>query len=340
MSKKNASAQRLIATAVLLLSSASAFAVPSYTFKDLGEFQPFGLNDLGTLVGSADRLDPAQPRAINNAGVSVGFFQDRAAQWQGGQLTLLSELPGSTWSSAEAINNQGDIVGSSRGAAVIWHNGQISELASAPEGPGAGAYGINEVGTIVGAVRLQSGRNHAAIWENGVASLLPLPSYLLPASSDTSSYALGINNQNTVVGSLYGYATSFAAAWTNGQLQVLPPVTDAMEAWASGINDMGQIVGTSSGSTSLVATLWEDGIAYDLGTLTTNAPGWHLRQAYGINELGQIYGTASYGNGGPARGFLLTPTNVPEADASIMGLLGLLGVGMWRVKRNKPAILA
>jgi len=329
---------QVFATAALsLLLTAPALAVQTYFVQDLGAFLPAGINDLGAMAGStAGPQQSAWPTAINNAGLVVGIAQNHAAQWQGDQITLLSELPGSTWSYANAVNDQGDIVGESGGVAVRWHNGEVSALPTPQGSTGFEAYAINQSGTIAGTIVKADEHLRAVTWKDGLIQVLPLPTGFNEADPDsaTNSRAFGINGHDAVVGYVSEYWTDTAAVWKNGQVQVLSPLLGSGQSIANGINDADEIVGYSFGGSDdhLRATLWDQGQAYDLTDLTLNAQGWEFGIALGINQIGQIIGEGRIN--GQWRGFLLTPSAVPEADASVLALIGL-GAVVWPMKRRK-----
>lgn len=102
----------------------------------------YGINDVGQVVGDADRAD----------GTYHAFL------WQSGQTQDLGTLGGPT-SSANAISSTGRVVGESDGPdglsrAFIWESGVMADLNQRID-PGSGwvlggAYDINDYGQIVG----------------------------------------------------------------------------------------------------------------------------------------------------------------------------------------------
>ncbi len=340
MKSSRTSTIQVFATAALsLLLTAPALAVQTYFVQSLGALSPRAINDLGVVTGpiyANNQAPDAWPTGINNTGLVVGSYREHAAQWQGDQLTLLSELPGSTSSYANAVNDQGDIVGESGGIAVRWHNGEVSALPSPQGSTGFEASAINQSGTIAGAIAKSDEHRQAVTWKDGLVQVLPFPTGFNEADpeSATNSRAFGINGHDTVVGYVSQHWTDSAAVWQNGQVQVLSPLLGSGQSLAYGINDVDEIVGYSFGGNGgdLRATLWDQGQAYDLTDLTINAQGWDFSMAFGINQIGQIIGLGSLN--GQGHGFLLTPTTVPEADASVLALIGL-GAVMWPIKRRK-----
>jgi uncharacterized membrane protein len=117
------------------------------------------------LLGQLDGGLSSEARAINDAGIAVGYGvsggQGRALMWtKEGIVTALQSLPGSVESAALAINSSGEIVGSimvSGGAArpVLWRNGKPIDLFARSNALANGwtngvARGINDSGKIVG----------------------------------------------------------------------------------------------------------------------------------------------------------------------------------------------
>lgn len=128
-----------------------------------------GVNDAGTVVGSAYRQDDGFPAAIRS---------------RNGKMERLPELPGGYASTAEGINDRGDIVGAveteadddPRWRPVIWpadKPGTVVELTGLPEIP-AIAAGIDQDGTVLVSVD-DSYSRVPYLWTDGDARQLPLP---------------------------------------------------------------------------------------------------------------------------------------------------------------------
>jgi probable HAF family extracellular repeat protein len=349
---------RALAVGLAALTTLSTHAASYYTLTDLGSLpggsslDAYGLNDSATVVGYGNSQDGnrafvwqngsisnlgAWPdswysgaASINNAGVIVGSSGQQAVQWSSGQISTLPALPGSSDASATAINQPGDVVGSSGGQAVVWRQGQVSALPT-PSGNAQSsiAIGINDNGTIVGRTFDAAYQSSAVVWQNGQTRLLDTPAPF------TQSVAIDVNNRNQIV----GYATQDnvdqALLWEDGHALVLAPIAGDKGAAAFDINDAGQIVGFSvlSSSGEFRAALWDQGETVDLGSQVIDAQGWSLSQAQAINAAGQIVGWGSFN--GVFRSYLLTPTAVPEAQSSVMLLMGLTGLGVLRQRQHK-----
>jgi probable HAF family extracellular repeat protein len=191
------------------------------------------------------------------------------------------------------------------------------------------ARAINDRGQVVGESTINSGENHAFIWENGRMRDLGLfPGDLFAAASDinnrgqvvgagaadfsphallwengrvidlggTFSQAFAINNRGQIV----GVTSGGAALWQNGVLHNLASLSGGGSE-AFDINDKGVIVGYSTTATGEShAVMWTDGGIVDLGTL----PGDDFSQALAINSQGQIVGTSSNISQGVERAFI------------------------------------
>jgi probable HAF family extracellular repeat protein len=168
--------------------------------------------------------------AINNSGQIVGisgicdqavgrFTAIHAVMWQGNTVTNLGSLGVPAWNTPMAINQRGTVVG----------------FANAPGGGDPGNFNV-----------------HAFIWTpfTGMRDLGTLP-------GDTTSQALGINDEGLVVGESCGANGCRAVLWQNGTIVdmntlVVPGFTDHL-AYANDINDAGQITGQSVNAASGVS---------------------------------------------------------------------------------------
>ena len=160
------------------------------------------INDRGQAVGISGDCD-----------IAVGRFSARhAVLWDGGAVTEIPNLGGTTWHTPMAVNQAGDVAGFSN-----------------PAGPG------DPQGDFIA---------HAFLWANHAEKALDLGTL----SGDPLSEALGINSQREVVGVSFGGASGLRAfVWRDGVMEDLnalavPPSLDVLLS-AQDINDAGQITG-------------------------------------------------------------------------------------------------
>jgi hypothetical protein len=252
----------LYSTLILLLCSIATLAqtqasctftfLPNkFTIPDLGTmvWNPQGINDFGTVVGTAPRFPPvgiirwprggvtALPKtnltARNNKGISMGFAEDRIV----GRGTIRKPilLNGTTISDitlnglrryafidrVTSINKWGTIVGTysefSAGDTSFkrWPHGGFISL----DFPGSGLtvpLSINDDGTVVGYYVLGNGsRFHGFIYDKGQWATLDLPKV-------SSTALVGITNTGVIIGT--GYKLDFSPLpflYENGTFKVI-----------------------------------------------------------------------------------------------------------------------
>jgi probable HAF family extracellular repeat protein len=228
------------------------------------------------------------------------------------------------WLSALSLTLVAPLVRSASAVSIY----QVTDLGTLG-GTASVARAINDRGQVVGESTINSGENHAFIWENGRMRDLGLfPGDLFAAASDinnrgqvvgagaadfsphallwengrvidlggTFSQAFAINNRGQIV----GVTSGGAALWQNGVLHNLASLSGGGSE-AFDINDKGVIVGYSTTATGEShAVMWTDGGIVDLGTL----PGDDFSQALAINSQGQIVGTSSNIPQGGERAFI------------------------------------
>jgi probable HAF family extracellular repeat protein len=228
------------------------------------------------------------------------------------------------WLSALSLTLVAALVRSASAVSIY----QVTDLGTLG-GTASVARAINDRGQVVGESTINSGENHAFIWENGRMRDLGLfPGDLFAAASDinnrgqvvgagaadfsphallwengrvidlggTFSQAFAINNRGQIV----GVTSGGAALWQNGVLHNLANLSGGGSE-AFDINDKGVIVGYSTTATGEShAVMWTDGGIVDLGTL----PGDDFSQALAINSQGQIVGTSSNISQGVERAFI------------------------------------
>lgn len=216
-------------------ASFHAFAWEDGVMSDLGTLggrnsEALGINDLGTIVGAAQRVDG----------------RTHAVKWEDGLAIDLGTLPGDSSSAARAVNAVGQAVGWSQGPAgrraVLWQDGAIYELGTLSGS--SEAFAINTRGQVVGRSRAADGSVHAFVWDQGVMTDLGV-----------IGTALGINTPGQIVGT-----TSHGAAflWARG---VATTLADGM--LASAINARAQIAGRVGAG----AIVWDRGVSASLDSL-------------------------------------------------------------------------
>ena len=208
--------------------------VTKATFNgDAGQITLFGISSSGAVLGGTD---------------AVG---DNPFLWKDGVVTRLSLPSLSNSYRPLAMTPGGVILGiglkGKPQPGYVWQNGTVTLL----EGGSNDCYitGVNDQGQVVGYAN-----NHAVIWQNGaITDLTPQI-----ASTNSFSYAYGINNQGDIVGSYYpsqGIRHGFLLR--NGKLTDLNafmPDSSWVVEDADMINDRGQILVTANSGPSLLLT--------------------------------------------------------------------------------------
>lgn len=180
------------------------------------------------------------------------------------------------------MNNQGHIVGERMNASTPWSTDArlIHGSQSRPFWTGT-IGGINDAGLVVGALDGQSQTSddrRAAIWQNGVTTMLPLP------EGFKGSFATGVNNHGRVVGTL---------SWDGGTFDP----------------NLGSVLPSRAG-----AFVWENGVIQNLNDLTSADAGMRLNTATDISDTGSIVGNGEAGSGRAIVGFLWKDGQVTNLD--------------------------
>lgn len=220
---------------------------------DPNEGWPFGF--VGTKGGYV-RVDALTPTCcgtyvggINDAGVTVGNYLSETFETHSfirsstGTIAPF-DVPDATRIVAAAINNRNQVVGSAdfaSGRLGFFGSGAQYTYFDAPPGvapSGVHPAAVNDAGQIVGSTDLfELGKGF--FYDDGLFSLIEIP-------GAERTYANGINNDGTIVGTFYrsGFAGFIK---TDGiYYQVDLPGFDGLEV--SSINDNGQIAGTAFGN--------------------------------------------------------------------------------------------
>jgi probable HAF family extracellular repeat protein len=213
----------------------------------------FGRSGTATILetrGFGGWASAANSRGLIAGSVGTDDVTSRAAMWKGGQLTVLSNVPGST-SYATAVNDLGIVAGryttpDGKLNSFIWESGVVSELGTASQ-PQVMINDINNSGDIVGAGRDINGvfRNFAIVG-GSLRPLLPLPGGDQYGPDSTNGDA--INDDSQIVGaSINAQGRNRAALFENGQTLDLNGLIDRdfglILNEATDINSRGQITG-------------------------------------------------------------------------------------------------
>jgi probable HAF family extracellular repeat protein len=233
----------------------------------------FGINDLGEVVGSANR------------GKAVRAFRQDPSNAQ----VDLGTLPGDTASEALTVNGTGDAAGYSSGAsgirAVVWSKlGAIQALPKLPGEKSSRALALNDKGDAAGVSVAASGPR-AVLWSEGAARDLGA------LSGHTVSEALAINKKGDVVGSSGNpQRDRHATLWNaDGGVEDLGTLDGAPTSRALWINNSDEVVGVSQTPHGSVAFLWTRAQGMqDLNALTPGRGRFVLTQAVSINDNGVI----------------------------------------------------
>jgi probable HAF family extracellular repeat protein len=309
------------------------------------------VNESGTIAGSSEKFV---------SGVSTGI---RAVRWNSGgtSATELGHLgllfDSFTYAYAYGINDLGTVVGvsdkpSPTGTygtrAVRWNAGlttavELGNLGTDVNGnTGSTAYDVNNSGTVVGiAFKHESGvyvGQRAVRWEGGSTIATELETLGFDANGVGMSYASGINDDGTVIGTSTKYDGDVdmglrAVRWdsTSTSPRELGNLgTDSLgltRSEALGLNDDNLVVGNARKYVSGVnvgtrAVLWrENGVAVDLNRFIDPASGWILESAQAISGDGWIKGVGLFdpdGASGQAAYSRLFLIQIPEPGTMVL----------------------
>lgn len=218
---------------------------------ELGNVSPIAVRWLNN--GSSQALGNFTARGINDAGLIVGeqavppaYAQSVAVKWEGGALTQLPTLGGSS-AGAYGVDSTGRIVGIAllpndvNYHAVLWLNNAIHDLGTLG-GARSHAFDINDNGQIVGFAETAAGVPHAFIFQVNASGLVTSRTDL-GGFDDGFSYGFALNANGEVVGSSDSRAVLWDAAGMH-DLNLMIPQDGSWELMkATGINDAGQIIG-------------------------------------------------------------------------------------------------
>jgi probable HAF family extracellular repeat protein len=159
----------------------------------------------------------------------------------------------------------------------------VAGLGGLPGGTSTG-YAINSSGTVAGWAENASGNQQAFVsTPNGLEAL---------TSGTSGSYAYGINNSGTVVGTTYINGQAYGTIWNGSNTTQL-----GAGSYAMAINSSGEVVGGNG-----QAFTEANGPVQSLAT----QPGVDWSAAYGINDAGTVVGDGQLTNG-TFRGIVWSP---------------------------------
>jgi len=342
-----------IAIALLLCVPGAAYALPQYTFTDLGAFGAQSLSSTGSVAGS----------------ISVGSIYSHAALYSNGSVLDLGVLAVGGSSGATGVNAAGVVVGSSDaagGTRAFLYDGTMHNLGTLG-GNFSTALGITDSGTVVGYSTTATGDNHAFLYDGTMHDLGAFTALGISASGnyitgyasggagvagatqpilyDSSLHTLGwngakyamgngVNDSGVVVATAAPGGLSPSAYLYNGSWHNLGNLGGTY-TMANGINNAGWIVGNSEASNP--ATPWisaehaflSDGTTmFDLNNLLVGSLGSiYLTDAKGINNSNQIVALGSNGHS-----YLLSISSVPVPAAAWFFGSGLCGLAAARRK--------
>jgi chitinase len=357
---------RLACLSTALFVGAAAYAqVPRYTLEILGtlgghESDAYGINDAGTIVGSAavpivgtqefqhaavysqghwtDLGVVGTAYAINSSGMVVGQirdpYQNHAFAYSGGSFINLGGVLSSTDSGAYAVNNDGVVLSlhTTLGALYTVTTSQNGIATVLPVSGSPAGAGINNHGVIASSFPT----GEAYRYSNGTLSLLP-------TLGGDQNFATAINDAGTIVGfaqtggppserELHAFSTDGNTILDLGTL-------GGDRSFATAINAGGTIVGWADNGIGGTQRAWVEagGEMNNLNSLTDGLGDFQLDYAYGINTAGQIVGVG-FTPDGDRRGFVLTPaaSTVPEPAAAVP-LIGVLFTAAWVALRRSHA---
>jgi probable HAF family extracellular repeat protein len=198
-------------------------------------------------------------------------------------------------SSAADINDAGVVVGSSDVAGEIhafrWTRGRGMVDLGTVGGTFSAALQINRDGFVLGLSRDANNELHIVLW-NPQNKLMDLGR---PPTSEYF-YVAGFNNQNTVVGGLYGNEESLPYTWKwNRETGYVNVSNGSSELYVSAIGNDGSIAGTGGGLGGVYGWYFKPRPSefVVIGTPTGNN-GW----ASGINDSHQVIGFDESGPSG------------------------------------------
>ncbi len=282
------------------------------------QFAPTGINDLGTIIGTAwaGPLDRGVVALIAPGLTSTNTFA--AGNTGGGKPIQLDGYK---------VNNNNDFVGdaytfasnvqTTPAESLVWTNGGAvppGHLLNVVPGADNRAFGINDSQTVIGGVE--------AVQYISYPPFNPAPppagtTSQIPELSNGDSYRVeDINDSGVIVGAKDANYFNGGEGFIDDHGAItLFSFPGATRTFANGISNDGVVVGSWSDAHGY----WH-GYTYDNGVFTNvSMPGGVSVYLEGINDSGLIVGEYAFDNGLQADGFLLTPEIINPDLALFVG---------------------
>ncbi len=238
---------------------------PGYNFRQAPTIKPTGATpqyqifDIG-VVEVGDSF--SQGFGVSPAGIAVGRSVrndgSHAFTWtQNGGIVGLPDLAGRSFCVSNSANDSGVVVGT--GATTVFGSGRLP-----------------------------------VVWQNGVASQLPLP------AGQTLGDANSVNASNVAVGSVNAGSDQRGVIYSGGSATIITQTTTngSFFLTAFGINDSGRIVGQGIDPQNAARNV---GIVYDIGQSMAfevgALPGANGALAFGVSNNGYVVGSSMQNQG-------------------------------------------
>ena len=273
----------------------------AFTVRPAGIPQ-YQIYDIG-VVQVGDKA--SQGFGVSPAGIAVGRSLSnsgsQAFTWTiNGGIVGLPNLAGRSFCVSNSANDSGVVVGT--GATTVFGSGRLP-----------------------------------VIWQNGIASQLPLP------TGQTLGDANSVNSSNVAVGSVDGGSNQRGVIYSGGSATIITQTTanGSYFLTAFGINDSGRIAGQGIDPTNAARNV---GIVYDIGqnmAFEVGAlPGMNGALAFGVSNTGYVVGS-SMQNQGPGMPFIWSDQGgmvaIPLATGTSEGSARAVNSAGWVVGDDSSA---